>query len=77
MWFDAHFNALRAHHLRDRPLEKLWGGGWGIFEPQFSNGPSLNNARKDMTQHKDESEVGEPITCPSLSCSEKEVYRMF
>ena len=44
---------------------------------QFSNGPSLDNARKDMTQHKDEPEVGEPITCPSLSCSEKEIYRMF
>ena len=44
---------------------------------QFSNGPSLNNARKDMTQHKDEPEVGEPITGPSLSCSENEIYRMF
>ena len=20
--------------FRDGPLEKLWGGGWGIFEPQ-------------------------------------------
>ena len=34
LWFDARFNALRAHHLRDGPLEKLWEWGWGIFEPQ-------------------------------------------